>query len=71
MSHVMMQVKSKADQHNVPVHMDGARVMNAAVSLDEPPKAVLQHVDSVSVCLSKVKVTLDLWLFVFFMLSQK
>lgn len=34
--------------------MDGARVMNAAVALGVPPATILQHTDTVSVCLSKV-----------------
>ena len=34
--------------------MDGARVFNAAVSMNVEVKEILQHVDSVSVCLSKV-----------------
>ncbi|WP_224270399.1 threonine aldolase family protein [Haloprofundus salinisoli] len=37
----------------VPVHLDGARIFNAAVSLDEDPKALVENVDSVMFCLSK------------------
>ena len=37
----------------VPVHLDGARLFNAAVSLDEPVTAFTDPVDSVMVCLSK------------------
>jgi hypothetical protein len=33
--------------------MDGARLMNAVVKLGVKPTEILQHVDSVSVCLSK------------------
>jgi len=39
--------------HNVNVHVDGARIFNAAVALDIDVKALCEHVDSVSICLSK------------------
>jgi threonine aldolase len=35
------------------VHLDGARLMNAAVRLAVPPAALVSSVDSVSLCLSK------------------
>lgn len=38
---------------NVKLHMDGARIFNAAISQDIPVKRMCQHVDSVSFCLSK------------------
>jgi threonine aldolase len=37
----------------VPVHLDGARVMNAAVAHDVPPERMTERVDSVMFCLSK------------------
>ena len=37
----------------LPVHLDGARIFNAAVALDADVKALTRSVDSVSVCLSK------------------
>jgi len=37
----------------VPVHLDGARLFNAAVALDEPASAFAEPVDSVMFCLSK------------------
>ena len=37
----------------VGVHMDGARMMNAAVALGVPPAAVGSRVDTVTLCLSK------------------
>jgi threonine aldolase len=37
----------------VPVHLDGARIFNAAVALDTPPEAFTAAVDSVNFCLSK------------------
>ncbi|QDX40246.1 low specificity L-threonine aldolase [Salarchaeum sp. JOR-1] len=42
-----------ARDHGVPVHLDGARLFNAAVSLDVPASEIAEHVDSVMVCLSK------------------
>ena len=35
------------------VHLDGARLFNASVSLEVPPAALVQDVDDVSFCLSK------------------
>lgn len=35
------------------VHLDGARLFHAAVALNEPIREFTQHVDSVSLCLSK------------------
>ncbi|WP_435177288.1 threonine aldolase family protein [Halorussus sp. AFM4] len=37
----------------VPVHLDGARVCNAAVAHDVPPARMTENVDSVMFCLSK------------------
>jgi threonine aldolase len=37
----------------VPLHLDGARVFNAAVALDVDVRAITRHVDSVQCCLSK------------------
>ncbi|KAM9831202.1 threonine aldolase 1 [Neosynchiropus ocellatus] len=49
----LQEVRSLADKHGLMVHMDGARVMNAAVALGVPVMTILQHVHTVSVCLSK------------------
>lgn len=49
-----MQVKEIADEHSLGVHMDGARVMNAAVALNEEPATVLKHVNTATMCFSKV-----------------
>jgi threonine aldolase len=38
---------------DVPVHLDGARLFNAAVALDVPVTELTEPVDSVMVCLSK------------------
>ena len=42
-----------ARDRGVPVHLDGARLFNAAVALDEPASAFAAHVDSAMFCLSK------------------
>lgn len=42
-----------SDKHGMKLHMDGARVFNAAVALGVPVKEITKHVDTVSVCLSK------------------
>ncbi|MFC7167232.1 low-specificity L-threonine aldolase [Halospeciosus flavus] len=42
-----------AREFGVPVHLDGARVFNAAVALDVPVTDITSHVDSVMFCLSK------------------
>lgn len=50
------QTKSVADvahRHGVPVHLDGARVFNAAVALGVDVRELTAPVDSVTFCLSK------------------
>lgn len=42
-----------ARRHRLALHMDGARLFNAAVALDIPPGDITAHVDSVTFCLSK------------------
>ncbi len=37
----------------IPIHLDGARVGNAAVALDVSPARIVENVDSVMFCLSK------------------
>jgi threonine aldolase len=44
---------SAARDHDVPVHLDGARLFNAAVAEDRDASAFVEHVDSVMCCLSK------------------
>ena len=47
------KIPAFADQHGLATHMDGARIFHAAVALDLPVSEIVQHVDTVSVCLSK------------------
>ncbi|MCC6179401.1 MAG: low-specificity L-threonine aldolase [Chloroflexi bacterium] len=42
-----------AHSHGIPVHMDGARIFNAAVALGVPASEIASHVDSVMFCVSK------------------
>jgi threonine aldolase len=42
-----------AKEHLLPVHLDGARIFNAAVALGISPRLLVRSVDSVSFCLSK------------------
>ncbi len=49
----MREIRGMAQSHNIPVHMDGARVFNAALTLGVDVKELTACVDSVSCCLSK------------------
>jgi threonine aldolase len=42
-----------AREHDLKLHVDGARIWNAAVALDVTPARLLRNADSVSACLSK------------------
>ncbi|MFN0071865.1 MAG: low-specificity L-threonine aldolase [Chloroflexota bacterium] len=46
-------VKVVADQLGLPVHLDGARMFNAAVALGVDAREIARHVDSLTFCLSK------------------
>jgi threonine aldolase len=47
------QVRNLADKYNLQIHLDGARVFNAAVALGLDVRELTRHADSVSFCLSK------------------
>jgi threonine aldolase len=47
------EVSSFAKARGLPVHMDGARIFNAAAALGLPPSRIAQAADSVMFCLSK------------------
>lgn len=47
------QLRDVAQRHDLAMHMDGARLFNAAVALGVDVKEITQHVDSVTFCLSK------------------
>ena len=42
-----------ADENQIPVHIDGARIFNAAVSLGVPAARLADYADSITFCLSK------------------
>ena len=50
---IMEEVCDAAHERGIPVHLDGARVFNAAVALDLPVAEVTHKFDSVMFCLSK------------------
>ncbi len=50
---VMEEVYAMAKRHNLRVHLDGARLFNAAVALGVDVTALTQYTDTVSCCLSK------------------
>ena len=47
------KVKAIADKHSVKVHLDGARIFNAALALGVEVSDIASYADTVSVCLSK------------------
>lgn len=49
----MNQVADVAHEYGVPVHLDGARLFNAAVALNKDAKEICAKIDSVQFCLSK------------------
>lgn len=49
----LRDLREIADRRGIPIHMDGARIFNAAASLGVTAADVAQDVDSVQFCLSK------------------
>ncbi len=49
----MKEVYEIAKENNIPVHLDGARIFNAATALNVDVKEIAQYADSVMFCLSK------------------
>lgn len=49
----MAAIYGIAREHGIPVHLDGARIFNAAVHLKVDVKEITRYCDSVMVCLSK------------------
>jgi threonine aldolase len=49
----LAEICDEAHALGLPVHMDGARVFNAAAALGVPVATVVRHVDTVMFCLSK------------------
>ncbi len=49
----MQEVSALAREHGLRVHLDGARLLNAAIATGKSPAAAAAGADSVSLCLSK------------------
>lgn len=49
----MKNIKSLANKYGLPIHIDGARIFNAAAYLNVDVKELTQYADTVSICLSK------------------
>jgi len=49
----MQDVSELAQEYGIPVHLDGARLFNAAEHLKAEPHEIAEHVDSLMFCLSK------------------
>jgi len=49
----LAEIRDLADKYQVPIHMDGARLFNAAAYLQVSAKEICSYVDSVMFCVSK------------------
>lgn len=49
----LSEIREIADKFGIPVHMDGARLFNAAAYLGVEGKEIAKYADSISLCLSK------------------
>ena len=49
----LAQAREFVDTHNLALHLDGARVYNAAAALDVDIREIAQYFDSMTVCMSK------------------
>lgn len=49
----MAKIREIASRYSVPMHLDGARIFNAAAALGVEAKEIAQYFDSVQFCLSK------------------
>jgi len=49
----LLSLRAFAEEHQLKLHLDGARVYNAATALKVDVKEIAQHFDTMSVCLSK------------------
>ena len=49
----LARARALCDRHGLGLHLDGARLYNAAVAQGVPARGIARHFDSVSVCLSK------------------
>lgn len=49
----LAEARNFVDEHGLSLHLDGARVYNAAVALDVDVIEIAKHFDSMTICLSK------------------
>lgn len=49
----MTEIHDLAALHNIPLHLDGARLFNAAQALGVPAKALADQAETINICLSK------------------
>jgi len=49
----MERIRELTARHRIPIHLDGARLFNAALALGVAARSIAELVDSVSFCLSK------------------
>ncbi|KAA0549553.1 low-specificity L-threonine aldolase [Bacillus sp. BGMRC 2118] len=49
----MKAIYEIASNHNIPVHLDGARLFNAAIALNKPVTEFTKYTTTVQICLSK------------------
>jgi threonine aldolase len=49
----LTELHAVGQERGVPVHMDGARIFNAAAAIDVPADEIARHADSVQFCLTK------------------
>ena len=49
----MAEVSNAARRRKIPLHLDGARIFNAAIALETTAKEIASHADTLSFCLSK------------------
>lgn len=49
----LKQARAFCDRTGLALHLDGARIFNAAISLDVPVSEISNHFDTISVCMSK------------------
>src|SRR5262249_58460762 len=49
----MAAVSERAQQRGIKVHLDGARIFNAALALETNARAIASYANTVSFCLSK------------------
>lgn len=47
------EVREFANENNLPLHLDGARIFNAAIALKKTPEKIARNVDSIMFSLSK------------------